>query len=186
MSEKGIAETGGWTSTSDHDHIYDKHIDTIIKQLVKTSKAKKVYDFGCGHGVYLKNIHETFGIDAIGFEYDPQNKIYDNIQQRDLSTVVEVEPAEMTISLEVGEHISPESEQIFLDNICNSTNNVLLLSWGIEGQPGVGHINCRNNDYIIDQVEARGFRFVPSILNIRKHAEQWWFRESLMLFYKLK
>jgi hypothetical protein len=66
-------------------------------------------------------------------------------------------PVDLVISIEVGEHIPKEFEQVFIDNICSHTNSKLILSWAIVGQGGDGHVNCQNNDYIIAKLKEKGF-----------------------------
>jgi hypothetical protein len=157
----------------------------IIINIINEKKPALVYDFGCGYGEYIKNISEL-GIEAIGFEAHPNKTIYKNIEELDLSIPVVLErSADISISLEVGEHIPVEFEQIFIDNICNNTKNTVIFSWAVEGQGGDGHVNCRNNDYIILEMAKRGFVFDPSILEIRKNFNSnHWFYNTAMLFHK--
>ena len=181
-----IKENGSWVvGDNDDGHRYVHYMSDIIIKIVKEKNPRLVYDFGCGYGEYLKDIFEL-GIEAMGFEAHPNKIIYDNIKELDLSIPVTLEKnADISISLEVGEHIPVEFEQIFINNICNNTSNILILSWAIEGQSGNGHVNCRNNDYIISEMDKRGFIFDPSILEIRKGFDQdCWFFNSLMLFNK--
>ena len=89
--------------------------------------------------------------------------------------------SDISISLEVGEHIPVEYEQIFLDNIVANTTTIVVLSWAIPGQIGNGHINCRENEYIIQQMANRGFILDKNILEKRKQFKNW-FKDSLMLF----
>jgi hypothetical protein len=158
-------------------------MSNILKRIVLRNKPSLVYDFGCGFGDYTKGISK-FGIETIGFEAYPDKRNYENIQQADLSKPLLLDrKADISISLEVGEHIPAEFEDIFIDNICNNSKDIVVLSWAVEGQSGDGHINCRSNDHIIAQMSKRGFIFDESILKTRKKAkEMLWFEESLMLF----
>jgi tryptophanyl-tRNA synthetase len=49
--------------------------------------------------------------------------------------------------------------QNFIDNICTSSTKYLIISWAIEGQGGDGHVNCRNNDYVINEISKRNFHY---------------------------
>jgi SAM-dependent methyltransferase len=181
-----INENGSWdVGDNDPGHCYVEYMSDIIIKIINEKKPTLVYDFGCGYGEYIKNISEL-GIEAIGFEAYPNKKIYKNIEKLDLSIpVVLKRSADISISLEVGEHIPVEFEQIFIDNICNNTKNTVIFSWAVEGQGGDGHINCRNNDYIISEMAKRGFMFDPSILEIRKNFNSnHWFYNTAMLFHK--
>lgn len=181
-----IEKNGGWIqdgSWAGHDYI--KPMSAILTNIVKRHSPSLVYDFGCGWGDYTRDI-AAIGVEAIGFEAYPDKSHYENIQELDLSKPHTLDrKADLSISLEVGEHIPAEFEQIFIDNICNNTKDVLVLSWAIEGQPGDGHVNCRNNDYIIAEIEKRGFRFDDSILSLRSRIDGLkWFHNTLMLFYR--
>ena len=181
-----IKENGSWiVEENDPGHCYVEYMSDIIINIINEKKPALVYDFGCGYGEYIKNISEL-GIEAIGFEAHPNKTIYKNIEKLDLSIPVILErSADISISLEVGEHIPVEFEQIFIDNICNNTKNTVIFSWAIEGQGGDGHVNCRNNDYIISEMAKRGFVFDPSILEIRKNfSSNHWFYNTAMLFHK--
>ena len=183
-----INDNGFW----DHNgHALENHFNDLFVAELLVSFAKKyspslVYDFGCGTGFYLKQINDTLGIESIGFEGVPDTALYQNILKKDLTEELTMKrSADMSISLEVGEHIPKEFEQIFIDNICNNTNKILVLSWAIKGQGGKGHVNCQDNDYIIEEVEKRGFKFNPKILNYRKNAELRWFKNTLMMFERV-
>jgi len=181
-----IKKNGSWiVGKNDSGHCYVEQMSVLILDLIKRVKPKLVYDFGCGYGEYLKNI-SALGFEAIGFEAHPNRTRYKNIQKLDLSIPIVLErSADISISLEVGEHIPVEFEQIFIDNICNNTTKTVLLSWAVEGQSGDGHINCRNNDYVISEMKKRGFVFDPAILEARKSFDSnQWFQDTAMLFHK--
>ena len=63
------------------------------------------------------------------------------------------------MSLEVGEHISQESESVFINNIARHAKCGLVVSWAVKGQAGHHHINTQDNEYIIDQFSKIGFKF---------------------------
>ena len=182
-----INKNGGWEPGPGHiGHAYIEPMAKIIKELVVATKPSLVYDFGCGFGHYIRDVSDL-GVDAIGFEQFPNTSVYKNIQEFDLSQERLLEKkSDLTICLEVGEHIPKKYESIVLDNICNNTGNILLLSWAIVGQDGFGHVNCQNNDYIISEVEKRGFRFVPKIIEARNSIKDlMWFHNTLMLFHRV-
>ena len=182
-----IKKNGSWiVGKEDPGHCYVEKMSELILEIIKRDEPRLVYDFGCGYGEYLKDISEL-GIEAIGFEAHPNKTRYKNIKKLDLSTPVVLErSADISISLEVGEHIPVEFEKIFIDNICNNTKKTVILSWAVEGQPGDGHINCRNNDYIISEMTKRGFVFDPKVLESRKSFDSdHWFQNTAMLFHKM-
>lgn len=60
------------------------------------------------------------------------------------------------------------------------------MSWAIEGQAGIGHINCRNNDWVINQMKIRGYKLAynktESLREAVKDCHCTWFKNTLMYF----
>lgn len=181
-----IGETGIWSQDEAYAHDFSYGVARYIGKYFE--KDKPVFDVGCGRGTYLQYLED------IGFEYllgVDGNKLsgmdFDDIFVTDLTKPLPYigRPSCDVISLEVFEHIPKEYENVFVDNICNSCNGKLVLSVAIEGQPGLGHVNCRNNDYVIDLFEKRGFKFQKERTeDIRKRVENHcdYFRNTLMIF----
>jgi hypothetical protein len=89
------------------------------------------------------------------------------------------------LSLEVGEHIPKEYEKTFLDNVCNHSKNFIVLSWAVLGQGGDGHVNCQNNDYVIEQLKLQGFDYEYEYSNsLRNSSTASWFKNTIMVFKK--
>lgn len=182
-----ISPTGFWIEYEDYDHVFIKELSDVINDYVKEHNIKTVYDFGCGTGEYLDKLtKEVSGITATGFEGSPNGIIYNNIVEKDLSSKLNLEPVDLVISIEVGEHIPKEFEQNFIDNISNSSKKHVIFSWAIEGQDGNGHINCQNNDYIISEMEKRGWNFDSSRTEEARKVmpQDIWIVNTLMFFNK--
>lgn len=181
------SKTGAWIHADDSEytgHIYDPKMSQFLISLTKEVNPKIIYDFGCGFGEYLRDIRAEVGIKGIGFELYPYTKYYSLIVSKDLSKPLDLKAkADISISLEVGEHIDSSYEDIFIKNITNNTANIVVLSWAIPGQGGDGHINCRDNDYIIEKMRQEGFEFDEKFLAKRNEFTNW-FKNSLMLFRK--
>jgi hypothetical protein len=91
---------------------------------------------------------------------------------------------------EVGEHIPKEFEDIFIDNICKLSNEILILSWSEEA--GDQHFNPRKKNYIINKISKKGFKEwseksndLKSFLKekIKDGSFPWW-NKSIMVFKK--
>jgi SAM-dependent methyltransferase len=160
------------------------HSRTLASKLTGIfDKERVVIDFGCGRGEYLKYLKDddfkVIGIDGINVSSEQF------IIEKDLSAEFNLDVKGNVISLEVGEHIPAQYESVFLKNIINHCDGKLLLSWAIIGQPGIGHINCRDNKYIIDTVREYGFRYEDKITEwLREDIESQcsYFTKSLMYF----
>lgn len=156
--------------------------DAIIKEFDPVS----VVDIGCGNGGYVKHFIGN-GIRAKGFDGSPLTPEISNglCQIKDFSEPQELGKFDLVLSLEVGEHIPEQYEQVFLDNVCNASSEYLVLSWAIVGQCGLPgeHVNCRNNDYVIAEVEKRDFRFLPTPTKVLRQKSTFeYFKNTVMAF----
>lgn len=151
------------------------------------NRHKLLIDFGCGDAWYLDIFRQAGSYALMGF--DGQNfRGHPLVIVRDLSEPIKTSVVGQVLSLEVGEHIPQQFEQTFIDNLCNHCSSRMVISWAIPGQEGIGHVNCRSNNYIIDQIQARGFKFNPELTHYaRTDIEPGvsYFKFSLMVFDKL-
>jgi hypothetical protein len=59
------------------------------------------------------------------------------------------------------------------------------MSWFPTPGHGIGHVNERSNEWVIHQMKARGFEYMPEETKVlRDAATLWWFKESLMCFIR--
>ncbi len=61
------------------------------------------------------------------------------------------------MSLEVGEQIPKEFENIFVDNLARHAKEGIILSWAKLGQGGHSHINNKKESDVIEMLSIRGF-----------------------------
>ena len=193
-----ISETGFWDGeNAHHHHVHSpKLAEWIVKLLSSTFdlvpnqdvKDKKIYDFGCGMGEYLKTLEIGGFTNLVGFEGDPPaQKVFDNIWKQDLTQPVHFAEKGHVIMLEVGEHIDAKYQDALIDNVVKLCKGYLILSWAVPGQAGYGHVNCLSNEDVISYLEAKGFVYLDVLTNeSRQHVDDNtpWFRNTLMIFYK--
>jgi len=146
-----------------------------------------VLDLGCGIGSYIsqfeENGHPCLGVEGLYMEQHANR----NIINQDLSRKCEFDFYGTVISLEVGEHIPKKYESTFLDNVTKHSDGMVVLSWAVVGQTGIGHVNCQDNDYIITKMNEQGFRYNGEISNfLRSDVEDEcdYFRNTVMVFEK--
>lgn len=61
----------------------------------------------------------------------------------------------------------------------------VVLSWAGLSQPGVGHVNNREQSYVKKLLSRGGFRFVEeSSKLLRESSELWWFKKNIMVFIR--
>lgn len=180
-----IHERGYWLTKDETDtHDWDRPLAKALVDMF--NECGKIVDIGCGAGGYTKNFIDN-KLDCIGFDGSPLTPEITNglCQVKDFSSPVDIGRFDLVLSLEVGEHIPETYEQIFIDNLCNSSNRYICISWGVVGQPGIGHVNCRNNDYVIDQFAKRGYIFKPAMSDVLRNASTFpWFKNTVMVFEK--
>jgi hypothetical protein len=180
-----IDPRGYWLTNEGYTtHTFD---EKLAKAIFKTfKKAKTAIDIGCGDGRYTKYLIDN-GIETKGYDGNPLTpQISNNLcGVKDFSFPVNLGKFDLALSLEVGEHIPKQFEKVFLDNVTYAATKYICLSWAVFGQPGYGHFNCQNNDYIITELLKRGF-----IINtqwsqdIRDHSTLPWFKDTVMAFEK--
>ena len=152
-------------------------------------KKSYVYDFGCGLGTYLRYLSAK-KYHCTGYEGTKGIKKisdFENIIEADLTKPIQVPHKGSVICLEVAEHIKPENETAFIDNIVNAVDKYLILSWAVPGQGGTGHHNERDSAYVIDLFAKHGFRLGKiKRSTMRHHAglDLWWFKKSIYFFEK--
>ena len=66
------------------------------------------------------------------------------------------------LSKEVGEHIPPEGEANFMDNLVRLAKpggGIIMLTWAHPGQGGFHHVNCKDQTYVIAKMVERGVNY---------------------------
>ena len=186
--------TGIWTvnpgpsSTIANDTVLHKFDPGLSKALVTfLQNQEEIVDFGCGNADYTKAlINEGKKIDAFdGNPHTPEmteglGKVLDLSKKFNLN-----KKYECVISLEVGEHIPIDKEQIFIDNLDRHCIQCIILSWALPGQGGDGHFNERDNNYIKENFKKRGYKSWDEAEKfLRDSTTLWWFKNTIMVFIK--
>lgn len=184
-----IADTGFWIAEMAHiHHVYCPSLGKWIVDYLIEDKDKQIYDFGCGLGNYLLDLQKAGYSNLIGFEGDPPTqKVFSNIVLQDLTKPFSLPEKGNCIFLEVAEHIPQEFESQLLNNVVSYCNGKLIMSWAIRGQEGFGHVNCRNNDEVINMITKMGFNYLEKdSMEARSIVDDTapWFRNTLFVFDK--
>jgi len=179
-----ISPTGIWPIEYNKYHVTSNILKQFILHILPNNVP--VYDFGCGSGSYIKHLL-SYGYSCIGYEGTYQKNELP-IKQQDITIEL---PSPKTrgsvLCLEVMEHIPSKFEKITLDNIIKHCDNHLIISWGIVGQPGIGHVNCRSAWYVIRALSRYGFKLQKKETRtirdqINRSNKQLWFTKSLYIF----
>jgi len=189
--EEGISKQingRGFYEGIEHNHDYDKPLGKALLEFFKNEGAESVVDFGCGSGEYINLIRQN-NIDGIGYDGNPNTKeLYPDGEILDLTQLHDLEDKfTWAMSLEVGEHIPPEYEDTFIQNLHMNNLKGIILSWALIGQCGDGHINEQNNPYIKQKVCGLGYENdVTQETLFRKSATLHWFKKTIMVFRRIE
>lgn len=179
---------GSWGIKDLNEHYFDCTLAKELKRFINRGQLINVVDFGCGPGEYVKYFKAN-NIDVIGFDGNLLTPEITNGECgiQDLAIPFNLgNKFDLVISLEVGEHIPEEFETIFIENLVNHCNKYLILSWGIPGQGGYGHVNCKTNESIKDKICSYGFVCETRAENkLRNKATATWFKNTIMVFKKI-
>lgn len=176
MNNRGI-----WTTKEETDtHQFDRSLANAIVIVCHNQDIKSVVDIGCGDGSYTKHFIDN-EIDSWGYDGSPLTPDFCYI--KDFSKPQNIGKYGLVLSLEVGEHIPEDYEQIFLDNLVDASIGLIILSWAVEGQGGTGHVNNHNNSYIIKEMALRGYDFDKATTDYLRGASTLpWFRDTILVF----
>lgn len=123
---------------------------------------KSVLDVGCATGLYLKPFLDK-GMIVTGVDYS-KSAVADEVLQipRKLIKIVDITKqsigikADLTLCIEVLEHIPADSAEAAVGHIAE-TSSTIIFSAAQPGQGGVGHINCQPKDYWEELFKRSGF-----------------------------
>lgn len=167
-------------------HLFSYRLAQYIGK--KLHKPKVIFDMGCGIGSYCRYLKDIGFTNVVGIEgANYENLEFKPIIVKDLTEAFDLGKGNV-MSIEVGEHIPKEFEQTFINNVVAHCDEYLFLSWAHEGQQGYGHVNCRPDWWVIEQITKRGFIHVEELtIEIRSVIEgpYAYLKENLFVFKKL-
>ncbi|MBS0626744.1 MAG: methyltransferase domain-containing protein [Verrucomicrobia bacterium] len=167
------------------EHVTDWKLAKAIVDFLKSEGAQTVVDFGCGDGDYV-NYYLKNGLTAVGYDGNPVTEMVSGgtCFVQDLSVPLDLQKKfDWVISLETGEHLPKQYEEIFLENLIRHLKCGLILSWAVEGQGGTGHFNEQNNDYIKNIFSDLGWENDIEVEeHLRKQSDVSWFKNTVMVF----
>lgn len=147
-----------------------------------------VVDFGCGQGYYINELAGV-GFSCVGVEGEMLNNFLNpNVIIHDLTKPFYFLPDRQVLSFETWEHLPEWAEEEFVNTLVNSCNSTMIISCATPGQPGIGHINTRSREYVINKIERRGFRFnYEDTQLIRNNVDKEcdWLERNLLIFNKV-
>jgi len=155
-----------YTDLRNYKHLMKEIIELESAQATALGKllldrwyTKSVIDVGCGPGVYLlpykaagREVLGIDGCDAAGESLDPTE--FKLVDLREPWTPPK--EFEMSLCIEVAEHIPEQYADIFMDTLCRCAP-LCCFSAAHPGQGGSSHVNCQDMSYWVAKFNARGF-----------------------------
>lgn len=182
-----VNDTGFWecdTISFDY-HKHDEPLANKLSEVLKDMNVTTAVDFGCGYGMYVTTL-ENNGITCDCYDGNPHTPMLtqNKCNVLDLSIPFHLNKLfDCVISLEVGEHVPPEFEETFINNLVRHTNRWIIVSWALPNQGGHGHVNEQPNEYIEEKFEKLGFTRMKNYeMILRESAHWWWFKNTIMVF----
>ncbi len=162
----------------------------IVPEIIKIINPKSVVDIGCGLGTFLycfkeNGVSDVLGIDGPWTDKDKLSKYLNENEflEKNLEEVFKLDKKyDLAISLEVAEHVSPESADIFVKNLI-SAGKIILFSAAIPLQGGQNHINEQWLSYWEEKFSENGYK-IHDVMRplIWNNADIfWWYRQNMVL-----
>ncbi|NES18038.1 MAG: class I SAM-dependent methyltransferase [Symploca sp. SIO3E6] len=163
--------------------------EQIIPLILEKFPCNKIVDVGCGDGTWLKVFKELGAEEILGFDGDyvtpnilviPQ----ENFVACQLNKPLKIQKVfDLVVSLEVAEHLSDESAEIFIDSL-TKLGKVILFSAAIPDQGGVNHINEQWPEYWVNLFQKKDYVVLdwirPKIWN--NNSVAYYYRQNILMF----
>lgn len=149
-----------------------------------------VLDLGCGQGTWLRAFHDCWGLaDLTGVDgewVDPNRFACPAARfvAHDLNIPVDLgRQFDLVVSVELAEHLRPESADGFVDTIVRH-GRVVVFSAAIPHQGGQNHLNEQWPGYWVQRLQDRGFTPVDCFRRALWDDDHvlWWYSQNLLLF----
>ena len=161
---------------------------TILPLIFSNYRIKSVADFGCGVGTWLGVCKELGASETLGIEGNWINESMLSssfeLYNTDLKKPIHLNKKyDLTISLEVAEHVPESNSDDFINSLSNSSD-LILFSAAVIGQGGKGHVNEQNQSYWVEKFTRRGYSCMdvirPKIWNDERIDT--WYKQNIFIF----
>ncbi|CAA0125658.1 Ubiquinone biosynthesis O-methyltransferase [BD1-7 clade bacterium] len=129
-------------------------------------QAESVLDVGCATGIWLceaqkKGVSKIYGIDGPWVPVEHLKIEQDDFWTKDIVDILNQKVSldskfDMTICIELAEHL-PENKSDDLIEFLTNPTDVVLFSAAVKGQGGTGHVNENTQSYWQKKFDNAGF-----------------------------
>jgi len=163
--------------------------EVIVPIVLQLLAIRSVVDIGCGDGSWLAVFRKLGVVDVLGIDGDYVDRALLQIPQEHFRTFDLGKPFELgrvfdlAISLEVAEHLPPESAPSLVESL-TGTAPAVLFSAAIPHQGGDNHINEQWPEKWAKLFQERGYVPVDCIRRRVWHNEavEYWYAQNTLLF----
>lgn len=161
----------------------------LAQVLTQLYHPKSVIDLGCGTGLYLAPFDcAKRGLDVSLEAFKPEVcQAAKCMCYRDLSQPIEYpQKYDLALCLEVVEHIGSEHADTLVENICRSSDTIILTA-APPGQAGLNHVNCQPQAYWEAKFAAHGLKRdyhdeCAIVVFVSRTPHTFWLIRNLMVF----
>jgi SAM-dependent methyltransferase len=167
----------------------ERSAERVVPLLLSLFAPGSVLDVGCGDGTWLKTfatagICDYLGVDGGYVQREVLQIPNERFAQHDLTLPLDLKRRfDLVLSLEVAEHLAPESAGDFVRSLTRHAD-LVVFSGAIPGQYGEHHVNEQWPSYWARLFENVGFQTFdvlrPRIWN--DDAICWWYRQNMLVF----
>ena len=180
-----VSSNGSYAlDTCKNAHMVDVKFATHLATLFA---GKSVLEMGAGCGCYTHRLALS-GVDVTALDGTSNIEELTNgiVRTQDVTVpFLQGSVFDWVLSLEVAEHIPPQLEGNFLDELTSHARSGIVLSWALPGQRGDFHKNGKTNAHAAEQLEKRGWLLDHNATRaMRHHVDLFWFKSTTMLFSK--
>ena len=145
-------------------------------------------EFCAGAGRYAKLYNENA---MVVNPYDGTLTIHEKthgfVIHKDMSIYDPLKKTDIVQCFECGEHIPEPYFHSFLSNIIESADHMIIMSWGVIGQPGFNHVNNIKQTDLVNILANYGwFICEKDSQDLRTSSTFHWFKNTILVFYSTK
>jgi SAM-dependent methyltransferase len=163
--------------------------EAVVPVVVDLVRPGSVVDVGCGVGVWLSvfrrhGIEDVVGIDGSYVDRNLLEIPPERFRSADLRGRIRLHRRfDLVVSLEVAEHLPPETARAFIESL-TMLGPIVLFSAAIPHQGGVGHVNEQWPDYWAERFREYGYVAMDCIRPKiwRDDSVDWWYAQNTLLY----
>jgi SAM-dependent methyltransferase len=163
--------------------------EVVIPILINLIQPKSVVDVGCGIGMWLSTFNKYGVEDVLGLDGDYVDTKMLKIPATqfmtwDLQKPIQLEQQfDLVVSLEVAEHLPPQSAESFVNSLVQ-LGPLVLFSAAIPYQGGPGHVNEQWPEYWAALFKKKGYQAIDCLRYKfwNNPALKWYYAQNMVLY----